>query len=310
MSTGVRRQYISRHLDPEGLLWKHRADLQFLAAMARNSGDKLQFAIRDGRVTLYHQGNLVCTVLAAPAKYGRPYKVAFGDRFVAPTHPRGGWEPLGEHWDLLDKIAEAAGSEGRLSGGYWYFNVTAGEMRHALDPAIVKRVMAAVRAIDYGGEIGFEQLFIAANQPRPGFIILDRQVADSHPDFRRQRMDVLALRRDDASGQYKFVVVELKLGANPAVEGDVIAQCRRYADHLSGDVAADYAATYRLNYEQMRAFGFYRGAGMPATVKIETGGVGKVVVIAHAAPGLDATIERLQKDNPDVHVHSLGFRLP
>jgi len=308
--TGKVTPHIRRHLNEEE--WTHHRDLSFLADMARKSHGDLWFAIREHRVSLYHQGKLVCTVNFVPrtgraaSTYPRPYNVGFGRRFTEPTKPKSGWAPLGE-WDLADQIDDLAGCKGRRSGSYSYYNLDAAGLKRVITPAVVKRLCAAIRAINYGGEITFEQLLVAQNPPRPDFLVIDRQIADSHPKFARQRMDVLALRRV-AGDEFSFVVIELKLGNNPAAWGEVVGQTKRYVDHIEHDVAEEYCATYAKMYEQLAQFGLI-GSEMPRTITIRPDRPEGVVVIGYADKALEEHVKTLREDNPDIHFHTPELRL-
>jgi len=304
---------IQRHLNEEE--WSRHKDLSFLADMARKSGGDLWFAIREHRVSLYHQGKLVCTVNFVPrtgraaSTYPHPYNVGFGCRFTEPTKPKSGWAPLGA-WDLAEQIDDLAGCKGRRGGSYRYYNLDAAGLKRVITPAVVKRLCAAIRAIDYGGEITFEQLLVAQNPPRPDFLVIDRQIADSHPKFTRQRMDILALRRvAGTQDEFRFVVIELKLGGNPAAWGEVVLQTKRYVDHIEHDVAAEYCATYAKMYEQLAQFGLI-GSEMPRTITIRPDRPEAVVVIGYAGEALQRHVKTLREDNPDIHFHAPELRLP
>ena len=185
-----------------------------------------------------------------------------------------------------------------------------GGLKRIITPAVVKKLCAAIRAIDYGGEITFEQLLVAQNPPRPDFLVIDRQVADSHPKFTRQRMDILALRRvAGTQDEFRFVVIELKLGGNPAAWGEVVAQTKRYVDHVEHDVVAEYCATYAKMYEQLAQFGLI-GSEMPRTITIRPDRPEAVVVIGYAGEALQQHVKTLREDNPDIHFHAPELRLP
>lgn len=299
------RPHVRRYIDSE-LFQLHKGDLRFLADMARRSRGQLQLLFRENRVILYHQGNLVVSVAFAGKKYEHPFMVAFGARFV--TKSDKDWSPLGE-WDVLGLIEKLAGCEGSLSGGYYYFNLDAPRLKLTVAPEVIRRVCAAIRAIDYGGEITFEQLLMAQNPPSRDLIMIDRQIADSHPDFGRKRMDVLALRRlSGVEDRYRFVVLELKLGGNPSATGEVIEQLKGYMSHIKTEAAADYKRCYERMYEQNRALGLYKGIDLPAHISIDVERVDGMVVVGYSPEELEATLKGKVVDE-GIELRFLHFRL-
>ena len=183
--------------------WKHRKDFKFLADMARRSEGNLDFFVRMNRVSLYHQGNLVCTMHLTT----RPYQVKFTSVFLEQALPvESGQERV-----------VVAGLNARITTSATCLdNLTAKQVKKVLDKKLIKEIMAAIRWRDYGGEITFEQLLMTQNPPTPEFMVIDRQVSDTK--LKRKRMDVLAIRRIGKAGnRYRFCVIEINLGWNTTI---------------------------------------------------------------------------------------------
>ena len=61
----------------------------------------------------------------------------------------------------------------------------------------------------------------------------------------KTKMDLLALKRKNVS-DYHFCVLEVKLGNNPELQGDVISQLKGYVDRI-GNHFDDYRDCYEQN---------------------------------------------------------------
>lgn len=88
-----------------------------------------------------------------------------------------------------------------------------------------------VKQVNYGEEIVFEQAIITDNIGRNDLIIIDRQVTDKK--LKRRRLDLLALEQIRSGvNEYRFLVVEVKLGNNSELKNKVVTQLDGYVDHI------------------------------------------------------------------------------
>lgn len=275
--------------------WKHKKDFQFLADMARRSKGKLDFFVRMNRVSLYHQGNHVCTMHLTT----RPYQVKFTSVFL----DRGLLiEPGQEEIVVAGFNARTTTSATCLDG------LTAKQVKKVLNKKLIDKIMAAIRWRDYGGEITFEQLLMTQNPPTPEFMIIDRQVSDTK--LKRKRMDVLAIRRIGKSGnRYRFCVIEVKLGWNRDLGGPVIGQLREYMAHIQGQVAGDYKNCYQNLFPQLRWLGTIQGDELPEGIEIVTDKVEGMIVVGYAGNHTDVAVAKLCMENPDIEIRKIDLRL-
>lgn len=271
--------------------WARRRDFQFLAAMARRSRGQLDFLIRKDRVTLYHQGNHVCTVHVRLPRY----RVEFTTVFFEQAFPAG--ERTSEDRFLrlpLRRTTKATNLDG----------LTAKQLKRVLSEKVIKRLMAAIRWRDYGQEIAFEQLLMAQNPPTPELIVIDRQVSDTA--MGRKRMDVLALRQiEEGENRYRFCVVEIKLGSNAELDGRVVGQLERYLGHLVGDVLEDYRVSYERMYGQLVGIGMLPGENLFDGIQIDTERVDGMIVVGYLDPVSEGQVRSIKRRGLEVRTVDL-----
>lgn len=114
-------------------------------------------------------------------------------------------------------------------GSYWVFNLRPDELKPFFQVKYLDAIGRNIVRVNYGGEIAFEHLLVTDNLDRGDFTILDRQVTDSA--LRRRRIDLLGATKVDGRN-YKFVVIEVKLGSNPELGGKVPEQLAGYMEHI------------------------------------------------------------------------------
>ncbi|MRS12388.1 MAG: hypothetical protein EG823_04865 [Actinobacteria bacterium] len=240
-------------------------DLSFLMRHARESAGDFAVELRGDYLTVYYQGNIAAAVIfRRPSSRARvfttPYAVDIGAAFLPKTH-------------LLRHFVENDLGHALVVQGYQRVYADAELVRAILTPAHLEELAAAIRDRAYGPEITAEQGVMAANPPRPEFLLIDRQVSDRKW---RSRMDLLALRRNDENC-YRFAVLELKVGANSALSGPVLAQLTDYMRHIE-KCGAVYARCYETVYAQKRTLGLLP-AEMPESLSIDTTRVDGAVVV-------------------------------
>ena len=92
------------------------------------------------------------------------------------------------------------------------------------------RTGSNIASANYSEEITFEQMLITDNLNWQDFLIVDRQVTETA--LRRQRMDLLALRRIDKD-RFQLLVIEVNLGNNPELCRKVADQVESYERHIN-----------------------------------------------------------------------------
>ena len=185
---------------------------------------------RKGRFTVYFQGNNLATVIFRP-----------GDTYLI---------------DIHEKFFEGAGLKESTDfstwGSYVRVETDAKGAHRLLQRRNIGRLARAIRKVNVGEEITFEQILIADNPPSAGFLIIDRQVQDLHQP---KRLDLLGLRRI-GSGAYGFIVIEVKLGKNGDLTDKVAGQLEGYVTHIKGEARA-YKECYEKTYEQKKVLGAF-----------------------------------------------------
>jgi hypothetical protein len=168
-----------------------------------------------------------------------------------------------------------------------------------LSKQTLDRIASRIKKVNWGEEVAFEQMLITDNPPQPEFMIIDRQITGGA--LGRKRLDLLALRQVEAGGnEYGFVILEVKLGNNPELEGDVLKkQLRPYIGMLTSDLA-NFAKCYENTYSQMRRMGLLCNK-MPEEVKI-VGPVEGIIVVGGYSGMAEIAIKKLRqlkKSPPD-----------
>ena len=150
-----------------------------------------------------------------------------------------------------------------------------------------------VKEVNYQEETTFEQMLTTDNVNRKDLIIIDRQVVDK---FNRTKMDILTLKQK-SSDDYQFCIVEVKLGNNPELRGDVSTQLKGYIERISNHFE-DYKKCYEINIMQKQSFGL---VNQSLNVNIVPGVLGVVVVLGYSWIAQKSIKELKQKD-PSIKV--------
>jgi hypothetical protein len=176
-------------------------------------------------------------------------------------------------------------------------------LRALFQSKYLKKLCANIKKVHYGEEIAFEQSLITDNLSREDIIFIDRQVTD--PGLRRKRMDLLALSQVKG-GQYRFLVVEVKLGNNLELRQQVSKQIAQYVSHIE-KYFKDYKECYKRYFTQKKQFGLI---DMPKTSSIEIipGVKGLIIVGGYSKIG-SAMIKDLKKSYPSLLVKQFDYTL-
>lgn len=276
---------INRCLRPDQL--ERMRDFRFLVKTVSDSDGQLDLSFRNNRFTIYFAGNVLATVSFRP---NGVYRIDFQTEFLKHTK-----------FQRDDKRVQLT-----PRGQYPYQDCDAKRAHVLLQQRNIGQLMAAIRKVNSGEEITYEQFIMADTPATPDFFIVDRQVTDTV--LRRRRMDLLALRRL-STGDYGFVILEIKLGKNSELSGKVADQLQYYVDHLSvSEVAQAYAECYQEAYRQKRLLGLLPDE-MPATVRIDPSAVeGLIVSCGYGRKALRHGAV-LEQEHPDLRVIQMDNNL-
>ncbi len=254
-----------------------RDDIAFLAEKIRKSGFEYDLQIRDNYFNLYYRGNSIGKVECRAG--GTGYIVTVHEKFVD--------DAMLKRFDRPRTKPYVRFSFGR-------------DLRAFFSDKHLGIMTKNVEKVNYKEELAFQQLFMTANRGRQDFIIIDTQIADGDA-----RPDMLALRQTHGT-DYEFCAVEVKLGNNPALKGDVGEQLDGYVTCITKNFE-DYCDCYKRNLCQKQELGLIEGIG-PISIVRPVRGV--VVVIGY--PGLaQAAIGELHGRHPEIEVVNLneGLRI-
>ncbi len=221
---------IQRYFDPQTFS-AIKQDFKFLPAVLEKYFGEIEFSIRDNYFNLYFKGNSLSKV-----KYlgNNTYEVSINKKFFEKS--RLNKDPRFTFIDKKDYQVCKVGSK----------------LLHPLfQKSNIDSLCSQIRDVNNGEEIGFEQAIITDNLNNPVFFIIDRQITDS--ELKRKRIDLLALKQiqDD---NYKFVVIEVKLGKNSELEYDVYNQLYQYVNHIKAHIL-EYRDCYEVYYRQKKELG-------------------------------------------------------
>ncbi|MBT3194590.1 MAG: hypothetical protein HN341_18745 [Verrucomicrobia bacterium] len=251
-------------------------DTAFLVDRVYMDRGELDLRLRDNYFNLYYKGNSMAKVTVMPA--GKGYEVSIHSKFT---------------------IAADGKQDLRGLTGYDRKVVKASELRKVLSKQALDRIASRIKRVNWGEEVTFEQMLITDNPPTPEFIIIDRQVTGGA--LGRSRLDLLALRPVRVgSSEYKFVILEVKLGNNPELEGKVLTkQLREYIRILDDDLP-NFAHCYEKTYCQMHAMRLL-GDRLPSEIKIVGPVEGMIVVGGYSRMAKDAidALRQIKKSQPD-----------
>jgi hypothetical protein len=156
---------------------------------------------------------------------------------------------------------------------------------------IIKAIASNIKKVNYGEEITFEQSLVTDNLDNENFIIIDRQITGGDLPG---RLDLLGLRK--ATGDsYRFVVLEVKLGINPDLKGQVVDQIEKYMTAIGNNIE-NFQICYQKNYRQKKEIGLFPD-NFPENISIEETVEGKIVVGLYSKIGRCA-IDELTRQHP------------
>lgn len=241
-----------------------KRDFDFLLSFVTQSYGEYDFAIRDNYFNLYYKGYSIGKI--EPIKDGE-YRATIHNKFFYQTN--------------ADKSGQYLHK--KPSGNYWTITLQPRQLHSFFQKRNIVEFASKVRN-EGSGEIEFEQSLITDNLENKDIIIIDRQITDTQ--LKRRRMDLLALKRIEGN-KYQFLIIEVKLGNNTELQGEVVKQLQYYIDHIIGYIK-EYKYCYVKHFKQKVELGLIRN--QPEIEIIESVS-GKIVVGSYygiAKPKVDA----------------------
>lgn len=267
---------IVRYLNPRAFD-NLRGDFNFLVEKVNKSGGELDLQLRENYFNLYYQGNSLAKVSLSR----KPYKVEINKSFCAPKVV------------LKDPRKRFSSDRFKRSGDYHIIKLQPKELPIFFQEKILKDFERKIRMVNYGEEIAFEQSIITDNIDRSDLIFIDRQVTGGEIPG---RIDLLSLKKSKGD-KYFFLIIEVKLGNNMELKGDVIDQLEGYIKAISSNIGS-FRDCYKRNYRQKRTLGLLPQPGLPDNIEITDKVDGRIVVGSYFAIG-KKLLENLKKNYPE-----------
>lgn len=274
MKNPIIKRYISDRVAFEHI----KFDFRFLIEKIKQSGFEYDLQIRDNYFNLYYKGNSIGKV---------SYKRAHGH-----------YEVIIHHLFIDDRIKKRFNPVPK--NRYLIFTISRKQLHPLFSSQNLKSMASKVKKVDFQEEIIYEQILMTDNINREDLIIIDRQVMDK---VSKTKMDLLGLKKKTGS-DYQFCVLEVKLGNNPELQGDVISQLKGYVDRIKNHFD-DYRDCYEQNFIQKWELGLISN---PSKIKIVQDVIGAVVVLGYSGIS-EQYIRKLKKKDRSVKVIQLSNRI-
>lgn len=224
-------------------------DMSFLTNAVVNSCGELDFQIRPGnKINLYYKGNSLAQITCNNNSYRVSVNKKFGLKEVIKEFID---KDKLKRFDSYKNFCEA--DENKNEPGYDSVSVDRNLIHPLLQKSTLEALMSNIKKVNNGEEIDFEQSLMTDNLFRPDYILIDRQVGGG--SLGKKMLDLLALRRT-GNEEYQLEVVEVKLGNNKELRGDVIGQTENYVNSIKSDLD-NFRFCYEKNYEQKKSLGLF-----------------------------------------------------
>lgn len=272
----MERPIISRYLAEEKLD-RVKSDFGFLIDRVLHSGYEYDLQLRDDYFNLYYKGNSIGKI---SCKSDGSYTIEINCKFIK------------------DSIRN--GFQFQENKGNLHFVLPCNKLKSFYSASNIKSMSQKVKQVNFQEEITFEQMLMTDNVGRLDLIIIDRQVMDRK---HATKMDLLALVQKKHE-DYQFCVLEVKLGNNPELKGEVTGQLDGYMNRISENFDA-YKKCYETNFRQKQFLGLFDANININIVPAVTG----IIVVGGYAGIAEKSIKELRRNNPDVKVLHLKNRI-
>lgn len=267
---------IKRYLD-DGIFKRFIEDFGFLFQIIKDSSGEFDIRLRDNYINLYYKGYSLAKVNLKKLTYA----VSINRKFAADIHSG-------------DKRFASPVCE----GDYCVFSLSPELLHPFFQAKYLKKLCSNIQKVNAGAEVTFEQMLITDNLDNDRIFIIDRQITETA--LKRKRVDLLALSQVEGN-QYRFLVIEVKLGNNPELKRDVGEQLKSYIGHINAHFK-EWKDCYERNYLQVKETGIF-DRPLFRNVEILEGAKGLVVVGGYSGIGRKS-IDELKKSYPEIEVKS------
>ena len=262
---------IARYISDDTVFETVCHDFEFLVEKIKKSGFEYSLEIREDYFNLYYQGNSIGKIIYHSSK--KDYQVSINEKFIN--------KKINTYFT------------GRKVKNYIYFMVSPQRLPSFFSDANLMSLSQMVKDENYQEEIGFEQMLMTDNVDRHDFVIIDRQVVDHSS---REKIDLLGLKRVDGDS-FQFCVLEVKLGKNAELRGDVSSQLKRYVKRIENHFKY-YKLCYEKNFEQKQRLGLIEKINKVCIVP----GVLGIVVVGGYGGLAKPSIKELRDKDKDIHI--------
>ena len=249
---------------------QYKTDFAFLINRILQSGFEYDLQIRDNYFNLYYKGNSLGKI-SFSSKTGL-YNIRIHHKFVD------------------QRIKERFNPQ---EGTYLTFIIPKEQLHPLFSQSNLASMSQKVKTVNFQEEVIFEQMIMTDNVGRKDFIIIDRQILDKTA---KTKMDLLALVKQ-ADSNYQFCVIEVKLGNNPELRGDVINQLKGYKDRIEQHFK-EYKECYEINFKQKQELGLF---DRDLNVNIIPGVEGIVVILGYSGLA-QKSIALLKEKDPSIKI--------
>jgi hypothetical protein len=272
---------MKRNIDVQ-LFPQFQRDFEFLFDRIRKSDGELDLRLRDNYFNLYYKGNSLAKVVIKKNNYD----VVIHSSFVKNTFS-------------VDKRIPKP----KEVNNYYKYTLTDNDLRQFFQIKHLNSLASNIKTVNNGEEITFEQMLITDNLQNPDIIIIDRQITETK--LNRKRLDLLGLERVSNS-EYRFLVLEVKLGNNKELTSDVGGQLKYYVDHIDREFD-NWKNAYELVYAQIMQINIYPHLAHKG-IKIVRPVKGRVVVGSYSGMARVA-INELKLSYPLIDLKQFTFKL-
>ncbi|HOO51011.1 MAG TPA: hypothetical protein PLK94_06975, partial [Alphaproteobacteria bacterium] len=223
-----------RLLGDFGFLFKKNGILE-------KSNGEMDIYLRDGYFNIYYKGNSLAKIVFAP---NDSYRVSINRRFFLSSDLNPPYSKASQDQRIMNCKTPSKSQKAQ----YEYFLLPKALLHPFFQMKYIKEFCSNIKKVHNSEELIFEQMLITDNitdNAADKAIIIDRQITEKGMS---ERMDILALkhRRDHL---YYFSVIEVKLGNNKELNGQVVSQIDGYVKRIASKFP-DYKDCYEKVYEQ------------------------------------------------------------
>jgi hypothetical protein len=203
---------------------------------------------------------------------------------------------------------------GDIASKYATFSVAPESIHSLLQKSHIAAMRSRIKAIPHKEEIGFAHFIAADTMARTDVVVIDREVGDSAPEHRGERLDLLALQRVKAQ-EYRFLAIEVKLGNNSELDTVVqartgarsaVEQVEGYAEQIDRYFDA-YASCYRKNISQKLGLGLLKNGWHEAPTIVC--GTRAMLVVGGYGGIAQKHLDVIARDYPDLWVKAFDYGL-